>query len=287
MAQRISTLIADAQEGGGLIGGDGPVRVRFDNGRIDYASNVKENYGADEDPPVLAIDLVPISDDGEEGEMVTQFWSAGKATRLQPVNDDGEPEAPANWLGQAEGSSATGLTKTCNLMLFIYSGEEAHKGFEVRFNEQGAKAYDGMIAKVERRERPKVNRRGEEAGASDRTPTYLAVSTVESFPGAAGKKGATKTAAPAAAKGKPAASAGNGVDVEALTAQAVVAVVAEAGGEIQKGKLLGLVSQLISNDDEYEGLRTKKPDVTKLLVKADFLKGVDGVELDGTIVRSA
>ena len=187
-------------EGGGLIQGDLVWRnPRFET--FDYG-------GKGPDVPAFAVDLEP-----DEGDMVTQFWSAGNADDFTP-SKDGMKLVPTG--GRA-------LSKSSNLYVLMHSLQEAKWPADKFPGEEGvdASVFEGMKAHMIRI--PAPERRGlKQQKERKYDPEILVVDSVIEYPWDAGNT-----------KGKPKASD----DVADAATEVIMAILSENPKGMQKMKL--------------------------------------------------
>jgi hypothetical protein len=143
--------------------------------------------GREAEDPALKLTLEP-----DEGDTLEQFLSAGKANRVVP-SDDGEDEADeGEFLIPAEGSSARGMSKSCNAFIFLQSAAKPAEG-KLKFPEEkyddGISCLEGLRCHVLRVPQPKRSGLPTEEGERERT--VLTVREIYELPG--GKKAGRKT----------------------------------------------------------------------------------------------
>ena len=282
----ISLLVTDQQEGGNLVGSNGPELVRFTNTHTGWSSEM-EGYITDDnrDAPGLISDLVRIDEStGEESEPVKQFWKAGDAKRIIPT-DNGEGFDPA------PGSSAKGPTRNSNLGKFVVSLVEA--GYDDTQLNAGVSNVDGTLAYVERVEQEPLRRgRGKSRTAQDAQTenrpyfvllvTKLADQAPAAAPArptaravarpAAGKAPARSTARPVARQAPQAPPAG---DADTEASALLTALVMNAGGELPKARVPAEMMKALNSD--FSHLAPMKGELVKRLANAQFIAGVEGL----------
>lgn len=265
-------------------GSFGPDNFR---GRIVKARWVKNNYGGTMEAATLGLRLTIQPNTGDE---FVETLSAGKLERLVPA-------AKGHSLQAAEGSSAKGLSDSCNAHYFMDS--LCSKGFPVKLIKNDIAVIEGTEAHFLRKPQPERAGLADE-GEARKKRTFLAVSKVYK---AAGK---TITAAEAdtddteadddeEAEEKPAKKAvkkskGPNVGPEALKIVTGLLKKAE-GGKLNKAKLLSQVAKAVKgnasakaimdlvSDDEWLGENTVlKGGVVKLAGKKAVAEDEDEAE---------
>lgn len=274
MGQRISHKVEDRVEGGALLGGGGPVKVRISEGKFITEDEWNEDWkpeGANDysyGSTLFAAKLAPFDPDDNEEDAVSQMWSCGKATRIVP-SEDGE------YLEVAEGSRGGGLPSGCARAVLEDSIIESG-GSEDWL--EAASGLDGAVVKVERVERTiKVK------GKDQKVETLVVTEFIEE-PGGK-KRGKVSTKPKAGTKAKPKAEEEEesaDFDLDTAAEEVLRAIAEEDGGTVLKGKLLSKIANLLATDD-WEHYQSEKRAITKHLTdpKGTFLKGLDGVKVKG------
>lgn len=227
----------------------------------------------------LLADLVDIDD----GSSHNQFWSIG-GVAAWTASDDGTEILPTK-----DGGT---IKKSCNFAMLMDSLvkagfpedklENSHSlnGLRVHI---GAKAVQDSNAKNGTREVPVVEKI---------LPNGLPWE-------ASKRKGKAKAAAASASTGAPTtttassapeALSGTGVDddTKALVATAIITILSENGGSLERKKVNAAVSKLISapaNKETYPAASRGK--IIAAIQKEEVLKGLDGVSYDGAVLKLA
>ena len=278
MGQRVSHRIEDRQEGGSLLGADGPVKVRFDEGKYIDKDEWNENWkseGAsdyDYEATLFACNLYPYDGDDNEEDATPQMWSCGNPNRLVP-SDDGE------YLEVAEGSNATGMVNSVNRALLEDSIIEA--GGSEDWLER-ASGFDGMVAMVERAER-KVKMRGKEQTLS----TLLVTEIIDEPGGKAKTKKKTSKKTSARSKSKAKEEDDEEIDVEEAAGEVLTQILEDNDGAVLKAKMLSQIANLLATED-WSNYSDHKREISKLLTdpKGAFVKGFDGAKIKGPKIVS-
>lgn len=208
--------------------------------------------------------------DGVEGQSIEWFALGGKSKENFEVEDGGKGLTPL-----FEGAQ---LSADSNWGLFV--GSAVNAGFPAglleaeNFDPTPLEGDGGKGLRVHFNRVPDT-RNFTRTKESKYPPTTLAVTKIyeDTIPGAGGRKGATKKAAPAAAKttvtrGKPvpAQTDGDGMNEQATTM--LLEILADKGGSIKRNSLLVEVTKRAMKDPNRESLR-------KLIYSPEFL-GVEG-----------
>jgi hypothetical protein len=240
-----------------------PSDLQHSTGLIDDADlTVKEakfllyDYNGTVQNATLALGLILVDDEGKEYE---QYFSAGDPKHFVPSKDGKR----AIQVGQK-----TGLNDNSNFAMFIMALVNA--GFPEDQLSDDVSAFEGLYAHWNRQAQPE--RSGLAQGQKQekgREKSVLVPTKILSMPGEA-KKGATKgKATTAATKAAPAKANGSSAtapsdDLDAAATDAVLTVIGDAGGSIEKTKLSPALFKQLAKDPN----RNK---IVQMAFKDDFL----------------
>jgi hypothetical protein len=162
-------------------------------------------YKTGQKAPALMVDLYPVNEGNERvGEVHQQFWSAGNIDRIVPVKD-GEVADEGSGFGAINGAS--GISDNSNYAIFLSKLVEA--GMPEDFVEDDVTVLEGLIGLIvqtaapERAGMPRNQGATQKESEDTRPSTIYVVGEIRKGPWEEEDK---PKAAPAPAKGKPAAS---------------------------------------------------------------------------------
>jgi len=241
------------------------------------------DYNGKAQKPALAIHMTMVPVDG--GEPTEQYYSAGSLDYFAPSEDDSTPLTElgdeGKYIVNAEGSTATALSKSSNFAFFLQ--ELVNAGFSEDRISSDVSVFEGMVMHVVRKSAPK--REGfaaPEAGAAPRREnTVLVPSKILQFPWDV--KGTAKGKSTAAAVG------GKGGDLNATAVATLKTVLEKQGGSVAPADARKLsFAALVNNKGVTSADRTE---IGRLLSEAKWLEANQGDEtgfafVDGLIVSA-
>lgn len=245
------------------------------------------DYNGKVSPPSLAVHMTLALEDGTTEE---QYYSVGALNRMAPAEaTEGEPltnlgdEGP--YIVNAEGSTATGLSTSCNFHFFL--AEAVGAGFPAEKLEDGnVSVFDGMVFHAIRKPQPKRDNMPDQTDAQKaKGPrSVLVPNKIVKYPWDTKTTGKAKTAAAAAGGGKAS------TDLNAVAFGTLQEVLGKSNGSIttENVRKLALLA-LFSNKSVSVPDRNK---VVGMVTDAKWLEENQGPEAgylfsDGTVIAAA
>jgi hypothetical protein len=244
-----------------------PSDLQHSTGLIDDADlTVKEarfllyDYNGTIQNATLALGLILVDDEGKEYE---QYFSAGDPKHFVPSKDGKR----AIQVGQK-----TGLNDNSNFAMFIMALVNA--GFPEDQLSDDVSAFEGLYAHWNRQAQPERSglAQGQKQAEKGREKSVLVPTKILAMPGEA-KKGAAKGKTAATAKAAPSKANGSSTtapadDLDSAATDAVLTVLGDAGGSLEKVKLSPALFKQLAKDPN----RNK---IVQIAFRDDFLGAED------------